>query len=797
MRSFCMRGSVLALLLPGIFALQGMAQDCHVNQELRPVLLYGEVTDPTGAAVVGAPLELECRTSHVATTTDKAGHYSLSAAPGQWNLHIHAMSFGEVSHTLDINNSDTKLDFSLQLSSHTVQVDVRSGSDGYVTSESDLGTRTNTSIMEVPQAVYVVPETVLRDQQVVRLTDATRNVSGVAFANDSGGRNESIVMRGFTSGILFKDGFRNDGSSTRTFAEMSNVERVEILKGPSSTVFGRLDPSGVVNLVTKQPSPVPQVSIQMQGGSFQFLRPIVDITAPLTRNGSLLGRFIASGQDSKSFRDYNVQHRLFLSPTLTWIPGKKTSVRFYSEFLGGSGMTDRGLIALGTRPADLPVSRYLADPSLQYPFREGKAGLSVDQSLRRGFVFRSYERSSTGYSMYNARIANSLLADQQTVRLNDLISDQYFQSHYWINEVTGRVHTGWLEHTLLGGIELNYEIFDTKTLRATNAAQQNLNIYNPNYSALPARSLSLNRVDQTRNGYGGGYLQDQLRLSRKFLLTAGIRYDLAKMKTVGYYVTETSSDRNTAWSPRVGLTYRPLDELSFYVTWSQSFQPQSGLDASGNSFSPERGKLLETGAKYDAFLHRVAGTVSMYQVDKQNVLTTDPNNTAYQIQVGAQRSRGVEWNQTVRLSGGWNLISGYAFNQGTVTRDTVYLVGGGLVAAPRHTGNLWLQYQPQRSWAKRSSWGAGIFGASKSEGQLRTQAAPNTYFLLPGYARFDMGASYEFAKRTVWSYRFAVNANNVLDRRYFTGSGGRFAVYPGSPRNLVFSLQLLRTGAIK
>lgn len=762
-----------------------------------PVLVYGEVTDPSGAAVAGAPVELGCGTEHVSAATDKAGHYSLRVAPGEWTVQIHAAGFGEVSRGLNVAaGNDLQVDFPLQVVSDKTQVEVHAGAEGYVSSDSDLGTHTNTSIMEIPQAVYVVPQAVLRDQQVVRLTDATRNVSGVSFANDSGGRNENIVMRGYTSGMLFKDGFRNDGQSTRTYAEMSNVERVEILKGPSSTVFGRLDPSGVVNLVTRQPLPAPQMSVQMQGGSFQFLRPTVDITGPLTRSGRLLGRMIGSGQDSKSFRDFNVQHRLFLSPTLTWTPTKSTSVRFYSEFLGGSGMSDRGLIALGTRPANLPISRYLADPALQYPFREGKAGVSVDQALRHGFTFRSYERSSTGYALYNARIANSLNADGVSVRLNDITSDQYFQSHYWINEVTGRVRSGWLEHTLLAGAELNYEIFDTKTLRPTsaNAARQNLNIYNPNYAALPVRALVLNRVDQSRNGFGGGYVQDQIRLSRKLTFTAGIRYDIAKMKTVGYLSTVSSSGRNTAWSPRLGLSYRPVDSLAFYATWSRSFQPQSGLDAGGNPFSPERGKLLEAGMKYDAFGHRSSGTVSIYQIDKQNVLTTDPNNTAYQIQVGAQRSRGIEWNQTTRVAGGWNLINGYAFNQAMVSKDTVYVVGTGLIAAPRHTGNVWLQYQPKIAWARRSSWGAGVFGASRSQGQLRTQAAPNTYFLLPGYARFDMGASYEFAQRGAWSYRFAVNANNVLDRRYFTGSGGRFAVYPGAPRNLVFSVQLLRSG---
>lgn len=792
----CLGGSAIMSISAAAAVPAPIDSACTARVDQPTVRVYGAVSDPQGATLAHVPVVLSCGHTHADSTTDENGRFVLYVAPGDWQMAVTAAGFEPLAREIHAMGRELNADVAMRLAANRTAVEVRSGTDGYVEQNTELGTHTNTPILEIPQGVYEVTQAVLADQQAVRLNDAVRNVSGVSFGNDSGGRMESMVMRGFTTGVQFKDGFRNDGSSTRTFAELSNVERVEILKGPSSTVFGRLDPSGVINLVTKEPQATPQMRIEMQGGSYQFLRPTVDITGPVSRNGRLLGRIIGSGQDSQSFRDFNVQHRLFISPTLTWTPSRSTTVRYYSEFLGGSGMTDRGLIALGTRPANLPISRYLADPALQYPYREGKAGLSLDQALGLSWTLRSYERSSTGHAMYNARIANSLLSDNQTVKLNDLATDQYYQSHYWVNEATGEVRTGALRQTLLIGSELDYELFDTRTLRATNASQLTLNIYNPDYAALPERKLALSRADQTRNGYGSGYAQDQVRYGR-LLLTAGIRYDIAKMKTVGYYVTPDSSSRNTAWSPRAGLTYRLTTPLAFYATWSQSFQPQSDLDVNGNPFKPERGKLLETGFKYDTQGHRTTGTLSIFQVDRRNVTTTDPDNSGYSIQVGAQRSRGVEWNQTTRVAGGWSLLSGYAFTQATVTRDNTYLVGTGLAASPRHTGNLWMQYRPTRAAWRGVSLGAGLFGASHSEGQLRTQAAPATYFLLPGYERFDLAASYELAGRGGWSYQLRANAENVLDRRYFAGSGGRFSVYPGAPRTLLFSLTLQHHGERK
>ncbi len=759
------------------------------------VALTGIVSDPTGAVLRDAQVTLSCGESSIRGTTDATGRYSVQLPSGIYQLLVQANGFTTREQSFQVlPGRVNQQDLILNVSQQNSTIEVRAGAQGYEVTESSSSTRTDTAIRDIPQAVYVIPEQILQEQQVVRLADAVRNVSGVTIAEDAGGRQERVTMRGFVTDTTFQDGFRNASGANATFPEFANVQRVDILKGPSSTVFGRLDPGGVVNLVTKQPLSEHYYSVTMQGGSYQFMRPTIDISGPITANKSLLYRVIASGQDSQSFRDFNFTRRLFLSPTLTWTPSPKTSLRLYTEFLGGSNLNDRGLIAIGTRPADLPVSRYLADPNLIYPYRQGKAGLSLDQALGHGWTFRSYERSSTGWDNYNSRIANALSADHQTVTLNDLRTDQYFQAHYWVNEVTGTVKTGTIQHTLLAGAELNYEIYDTNTVRpASGSPAETLNIYHPDYAALPPRSLTAtSRVDQSRNGYGGGYLQDQVALTQKLKITGGIRYDLAKIKDVGYVVTVSSSSRATAWSPRVGITYEPFQSLSLYATYNKSFQPETGTDVNGTPFKPEYGRLLEAGFKFDTLSHRVRGTASVYQIDLTNVSTADPNNAGYSIQLGQQRSRGVEFNALTHLTRQWDLITGYALTNATVRQDNTYLVDSQLQSVPRHTANLWTRYNQTRGWLTGASIGAGINGVSNMQGQLITQAAPNTFFLVPGWAKVDAGVSYERPAEGHWKYRFALNANNLLDRRYFSGASGRFAVYPGSPRNVIASLQLIR-----
>ncbi len=771
---------LLLLLCLSAQALSAQNQSCEGSSQVTHVA----ITDAHGAMIPDAAVTYTCGVTTEHQTSDAAGVVALRLAPGSYTLHVEAPGFQPTDRPVLIQSTPAELTLALDVHSAEEGITV-SAEHGPVVSATDIGTRTETALRDIPQSLQIVSRQVLDQQQTRSLNDVLRNVAGVTIPWTSGGRYESITIRGFTTMNQFKDGFRNDPSSNRAPIELSNVERVEVLKGPSSMVFGRLDPAGVVNVVTRAPSTDRSFTATLTSGSFQYNRVDLDFTGPVNRSKSLLYRVTGSGLDTLSFRNYAYTKRGFVASALTWIPQPSLSIRFYSEFLIQNSVNDQGIVAVGNRPADIPISTYLGDPKLTAPDRQGKVGISVDKALSNGWILRSYERSSVGVSIYNSRTATSLAKNNRTLTLNDSNSEQNIQSHYWINEAVGRVHTGKLEHLLLAGFELDREI--NPNYAKVGVTTPTIDIYAPNYAALPVRVLRLSQSNNSDAIYGGGYVQDQLKLTNFLKITGGIRYDIAKSITDTYYPNALHvSGRNTAWSPRAGLVFQPVRLVSLYATYAKSFQPQVGTTFAGSPFSPTVGRLLETGVRLTSPKELYVATVSAYNITQTNVLTTDPVNSGYSVTVGEQRSKGIDFDSTVRLNSNWNVIAGYAYDIPQVTRDNTYAVGNLLAGAARHTGNLWTHYTSKSGPLRGIGAGAGVFGSGKRQGDLAND------YLVPGYARVDVNASYVRSLREDRKLTFNFNIQNVGDRRYFEGASTRNRIAPGAPRTYVGSIQFTR-----
>jgi iron complex outermembrane recepter protein len=282
-------------------------------------------------------------------------------------------------------------------------------------------------------------------------------------------------------------------------------------------------------------------------------------------------------------------------------------------------------------------------------------------------------------------------------------------------------------------------------------------------------------------------VQDQAKLLNNLKVTGGIRYDIAKLVTDQYFPTITHTpQRNTAWSPRAGLVYQPVQEVSLYATYSKSFQPQTGVAFDGSAFEPMRGRLLETGVRFTSPLQRYAATISAYDITQTNVLTADPEHDNFSIAVGEQRSKGIDFDSTLQLTPGWNVIAGYAYDIPQVTKDNTYAVGNLLAGAPRHTENFWTHYTKMYGPLQGFGAGAGVFGAGKRFGDLTND------YLLPGYARVDGNVSYSRSLREKTKLLVNFNVQNVADRRYFEGGSTRFRLAPGTPRAFMGSIQFTR-----
>jgi iron complex outermembrane recepter protein len=703
---------------------------------------------------------------------------------GQYKLEASLPGFETQRRTLNLNGGNaTTLDIELRVAPLATEITVvESGAE--IPTASSSATRTATLLIDIPQSVSVIPKELLDQQQVLTAADAVRNTSGVTVANSSGGRMEDLNIRGFTTGAQFKDGFRNDFQSNRAAIEFANIERVEVLKGPSSGLFGRSDPGGVVNYVTKQPIAKHFLQLGLQRGGWHQWRPTLDASGPLNASQSLLYRFNLAYENADSFRDFVSRKRLFFAPALTWQIRPLTSLKFYSEYLGGESVIDRGLIAIGNRPAPLPATRYLGNPNVPYPYKQGKAGLSFEHFFTPNWTFRSSERTSVSYAGYDGWQPTGLLANVAGATLLELregYSDQNLQSHYWINDLTGRFKTGRIEHTILAGTDLNRESFDSQSFGA--ARRQRIDIFNPSYVFPSINRQPMTANTRTLNQYAGFYLQDQIKLLPRLKILLGGRYDIAQLANNNFITNLRTNRRATAFVPRTGIVFNPTQSSSLFFNYSRSFLPLNGVTVTGGTFDPERGEVYEGGYKANFLGDRLVATATAFSITRSGITTSDPLNEGFSIQIGQQRNRGVEFDLMARLKPTWTVVATYAHNDPVITRDNLYRPGNFMISAPFQTASLWTNYEVPKGKLRGLSLGAGLFATGKRWGDLE-----NT-FIVPGYGRLDASFGYRIFQGEKSHWRIRVNFQNLTDRLYYEGVRGRAGIVPGTPRSAIAGIE--------
>lgn len=754
--------------------------------------IQGQILDGNNQAITEAVVSLKSRrlSVHSRVQPDGNGFYSFeNVVPGDYEIEVNVRNFIPKKQTFNIAEGETRVtDFHLEIENVKTEVVVTAEEEAVPTATS-TATRTATPLLDLPQSVQIISKSLLEDQQAITMEDIVKNVSGITVPNSSGSRSEDLNFRGFTTGAVFKDGFRNDAFANRTSTEVANIERVEVIKGPSSSMFGRLDPSGMVNFITKQPLPRHYFSVGLQHGSWHMWRPTMDISGPLNRSQSLLYRLNFSYMDTDSFRDFLYHKRVFVSPALTWNISSSTSLKFYSEYLGGENFIDRGLVAIGDRPAQLPASRFLGSNSVPYPYKQGKIGLTFEHFFGPNWSFRASERSNVNFAAYNGWQPTGLLANISggtLLSVNEGYSDQNLRIHQWTNDLVGRVRTGFLEHTLLIGFDLNSQAFDSETY-GLGRRQVQIDIFKPDYSIFPAPiPLGLSAASYGLNQYGGFYIQDQIKLTKRIKLLAGGRYDIAQVSTKNYLTNSRTNFRNTAFVPRVGLLFNTTSNTSVYFTYGKSFQPQGGLTFTGDPFEPERGNSYEGGFKAELLNKRLVTTAALFQVRRAGILTSDPLNEGFSIQVGEQRNRGFEFDLQGRPTQNWSILLNYAHNNPVITRDNIYTPGNFILSTPKDTGALWTTYELSRGRAKGLNFGGGVTAVGK-----RWMDLENTG-VIPGYLRTDIAFGYKIYQEDKVRYRISFNMNNLFDRHYMSGVRGRAGIVPGAPRNFMIGIQFFR-----
>ena len=663
----------------------------------------------------------------------------------------------------------------------------------YRVSSTSTATRTDTPILETPFAVQVVPQELLRDQQVVRLEDALNNVSGVSYLGSAAGREASFSLRGFgdqfgNSAPILYDGYRLYGIF-QAIPDIALLQQVEVLKGPSSILFGQIEPGGVINLVSKQPLAHPFYEAELQVGSREFVRPRLDVTGPLTVQGNLLYRFNAVYEHASSFRDYDTDtNHWAVAPAFTWKMGPRTELTLNLQYIYNRGPADFGLTQFGT--GVVPVSRGFVtnNPDDAITTDYLSVGYSVEHrfsdhwKLRQGFRYISYDYD------YSVVALPFVVADNHALIARFFADQDGKDRSYTLSTgVIGTFVTAFIKHTLTAGLDLNRS--ESRIVTVVDFDNPSiLDIFNPDYTLVPKPSReTLALFGDTRDSSDrlGVYLQDQMYLLHNLILVAGLRYDSVERKTTNVDTPSTpggqSEQTDDAVTPRVGLLYRPVKELGLFANYSQSFAPNTAVTASGASLAPQRGEGFEVGLKAELLEQKLLATLTYFDITKTNIAVADSNNPLFSIAVGEQRNQGVELDIAGEIVPGWKIIGSYAYIDAAITEDTnAAIVGNRPISVPEHKVTLWTTYEIQQGLGKGLGFGGGMEYASNRFGDLANSFRIGDYLL---------GNAAIFYRRH--NYRLAMNVRNLSNASYIKGTtGNEGGIEVGEPFTVLGSISI-------
>jgi len=658
----------------------------------------------------------------------------------------------------------------------------------YLVPNATTGTRTDTPLRDIPQSVQVIPRQVFQDQQVIRLDDALRNVSGVSFNGVDAGRSILFGLRGFDQAPLLLNGFR--GFVRQNFPEIGNLEQIEVLKGPSAILFGEVEPGGAINLITKRPLSEPFYRIETQFGNRNLIRPSIDLSGPLETDGRLLYRLNAVYQRGDEIQDFDTDiNRFFISPVFSWQISDQTDLTIELEYVNDERPISFGVPAFGNGIANIPLEQISNEPDDFIDQVFFNVGYDLEHRFSDNWKLRNGFRYINNDSLLEALFPFAL--DQTTGILIRNPSQQggVDKSFSLQTSVVGEFATGSIDHTLLFGVDLNRTNNDSFT-RFDIFTQIPLNIFNPVYEAFPRPdfdAIPLGSDTELESDRLGIFIQDQISFTDNLILLAGLRYDTVEQQRIALpsFFQPNGADQTqnyNALTPRLGLVYQPIEEISLYGSYSQSFTPNNfAMTADNDLIEPEEGEGFEVGVKAELLGGRLGATLAYFDITKQNVVTADPIIPFASVATGEQSSRGVELDVIGEILPGWNIIASYAFIDAKVTEDNTIEVGNRLNGIPEHSASLWTNYEIQSGDLQGLGFGLGFNFVGEREGDLNNTFELDSYFLT------NAAISYQ---RNNW--RFALNFRNLFDIDYIAGAaGGRVrSIDPGEPFTVIGSFSV-------
>lgn len=680
----------------------------------------------------------------------------------------------------------------------TERITVTGNSHSYIVSQVSA-IKIKANLRDIPQTIDVVPLRVMQDQNARSLADVLRNIAGIGYQTGDGQRDQETI-RGFVNqGDFYIDGFRDDA---QYFRDLSNYERVEVIKGPASVLYGRGSSGGFVNMITKKPG-TEGGSVDFSYGSFNDVRGSGDF-GHVFQNNNIAFRVTGAIESSDSYRAQQFIDRKTISPSLQWTtPDRRTSVLLQGSYLYDRRLADNGIPSWNGLPADVPRSAYYgAANARDADWAESQVWnttVTIKHDFGNGIELSNAFRDYNFWLQRYGTIVQTEYTDPSSPHYgtyNPDHQDTHRDEHGWSNQLqlTVDARTGPFKHRFLVGLEISEQYKYQR--RADHVFSDTyISIFNPVLPTYTAADANLSPGDLYTNTTGyfgtvGPFMQDMISLGSHWKALLGLRWDYFRQTTrpEAYPVQPTLARTDTSFSPRAGIVWQPTNTQSYYFSWTRSFQPAGesfDLAASNAALQPQETDNKEFGAKYNFFKNRLQMTLSLFDLRRSNinipVIDGDTGHTVHK-QVGLQRNRGFEWSARLNITDDWQAIASYAYydtrylKAGNTTSYGYAVEGKRLVTVPKNSMSFWIT----KSFVHARygvGWGVRYMGSQWADAGNSVR--------IPSYLVFNTMAWATFNR-----FRAQINVDNLSNEKYIASAHGTspYLLMPGAPLSASFNL---------
>ena len=781
-----MRFSVILTLL--LFPLAAAAQrsvnaveSCRPDLSAPRVVFSGSVADASGAPVVGASVTLRCGSYRLDGRTSGDGTYRITAPAGSYVVEVNAPGFETTAESLQLSEAGQR-EFTLQTGSFSSIITVEE-TGGFSAASSTSATKMNAPLIEIPQSVSVITQDQMTSRNVQTVNEAIRYTGSVdvdTYGNET--RFDWINIRGFDQSTygLYRDNSRWQSGSVSGQIDPYLIQEVDIVKGPSSVLYGQNTPGGLVNLVTKRPPSRDLREVVLSYGSFNRMQAALDLGGPLDPDGKYRYRFTGLVRESDSQVDNVPDNRWFIAPGFTWIPTASTTWTLLADYqkddTGWSMFLPSQGTFLSNPNGDIPRETFVGEPDYDYFERDQwSMGSLFEHQLSENWTLRNTLRySSIEYDGKDV-FGLGLRGDMRTLDRLGFGNTLDLGLFTMDTNAAMRAKTGNVAHSVLFGVD--YSKSEQKILSGFSSAPP-IDVYNPVYGASIPDLFYYQNSSQPVSLLGL-YVQDHMKIGSRWVATVALRHDSNEMTTEdrssGAKVDQDSSDV----TGRVGVTYLSPSGLAPYASYSTSFLPVSGVSFAGSPFEPTTGKQIEGGVKFQPKGASTFVTASIFQIEQSNVSVPDPVNAFSSVQEGEIRSRGFEIEAIGNVAAALNFNASYSYLDQEFTKTTVPAnLGNRPPLAPKSLFALAGEYTVGGGQLAGIGFGAGVRHVGARAGN------PENTIEVPSYTLFDASVRY------LWrQMEFQVSATNLTDETYVAVCTSASYCNYGSARKIISTVR--------